>query len=204
LPSTPSSGADRSPRRSTTKVVGLVGAIVVVIVAIAAYFVSVSGDDGENDSSSRSSGAGTSGVAEPGEEAPDFELDALAGDGTVRLSDFRGQPVILNFWASWCTPCRAEFPALQRALDEHEDEGLTVVGVTYEDFIESDARDFVEEQDATWPQAFDPDSTVGRDYGVRSPPVSFYILPDGTIHERVFGYNADTFDDHVDALLAAS
>jgi cytochrome c biogenesis protein CcmG, thiol:disulfide interchange protein DsbE len=128
-------------------------------------------------------------VAETGEPAPDFTLATLNGE-TVRLSDLRGRPVVVNFWASWCNPCREEFPLLADALDEHGDRDLAVVGVTYRD-IESDSRAFVEEFGATWPQAVDEDAEVARAYGVRAIPQTFFVARDGRIADRIFGFSSE-------------
>jgi cytochrome c biogenesis protein CcmG/thiol:disulfide interchange protein DsbE len=77
-------------------------------------------------------GPGTAPGAVIGASAPEFALADLDGN-PVRLSDLRGRPVIINFWASWCGPCVEEFPLLERALDEHRSEGLAVVGIVFND-----------------------------------------------------------------------
>jgi len=130
--------------------------------------------------------ASTPGVAEPGDVAPDFSAAGLDG-GSVRLAEFRGQPVILNFWASWCNPCRREFPLLR---DVHESDGVVVVGVVIND-IPSDAAAFVDEFGATWPQALDDDGKIARAYGVRAPPQTLFIGPDGVIRDRMYGITSD-------------
>jgi cytochrome c biogenesis protein CcmG/thiol:disulfide interchange protein DsbE len=188
LPSTPSSGLPEPPWRASrwkSFVVGLVAAFVVA--AIVAWALAVR-DDG--DASPRPPGRVASpDVAEAGDPAPDFALPTLDGE-QVRLSDLRGRPVVVNFWASWCNPCREEFPLLAGALDEHETAELAVVGVTYRD-IESDSRAFVDEFGASWPQAVDEDTEVARAYGVRAIPQTFFIDRDGTIAARVFGFSSE-------------
>ena len=129
------------------------------------------------------------GSAEVGAPAPDFALPALdskGGTGTVKLSDYRGRPVMLNFWASWCNPCRKEFPLLKAARAKHAKDGLEVIGVSYRD-IASDGRDFAASRGATWPFARDPDGALAARYGVRAIPQTFFIARDGTIASRVFG-----------------
>lgn len=189
MPSTPSSALPEPPwRRSRWKsfVVGILGALVVGGVAAALLAI---GSDADNDTGPTGR-APSGGVADAGDRAPDFRLQTLDGE-TIQLSDLRGSPVVVNFWASWCNPCREEFPLLARALDEHRKEGLRVVGVTFRD-IESDSSDFVDEMDATWPQGVDDGGAVARAFGVRTVPVSFFVDADGVIAARLFGFSSPT------------
>jgi cytochrome c biogenesis protein CcmG/thiol:disulfide interchange protein DsbE len=161
-------------------VVGLVAGILGAVLA---------GGSKSGGSTRRASVSGVGG--DVGAPAPDFQLPALDGSGDVRLSDFRGRPVIVNFWASWCNPCRQEFPLLRQALGDHQNDRLAVVGVTYQD-IPGDSRGFVKKQHATWPQGIDDNGDVARAYGVRAVPQSFFVRPDGTIAARVFGITTQT------------
>lgn len=137
------------------------------------------------------------GGLEPGEKAPDFTVETLDGDA-ITLSDLRGRPVVLNFWASWCQPCRKEFPLLRTA--KADDSELAIVGVSFRD-IDRDARDFATEQDADWPLAKDPDGKIAAAYGVRAVPQTFFINRDGVIAARVFGLSsADALQKRLDAL----
>jgi peroxiredoxin len=120
--------------------------------------------------------------AKVGQVAPDFELETIDG-GTVRLSDYRGRPVVLNFWASWCTPCRDEFPIFRDTLAA-KDGAFAMVGVDTGD-LRGDARQFARDQRANWPNGFDSDSTVARGYGVDPLPQTFFIRSDGTIAAHV-------------------
>lgn len=120
-----------------------------------------------------------------GDTAPAFTLPTLDG-GCFRLRSTRGRAVVVNFWASWCNPCRAEFPLLADARAEHDGDALEIVGVTYRD-IESDSRQFADEQDADWPLAFDDDQRVSRAYGIAQIPQTIFVRRDGTISARVFG-----------------
>jgi peroxiredoxin len=121
------------------------------------------------------------GGALPYQPAPDFTLSALDG-APVRLADYRGQPVLINFWASWCLPCREEMPLLNEAYSGGR---LVVIGVNALNLDEErDARDFVAEMDVSFPIAFDADGAVQRAYSVRGLPTSFVVGPDGVVQSR--------------------
>jgi cytochrome c biogenesis protein CcmG/thiol:disulfide interchange protein DsbE len=120
-----------------------------------------------------------------GDRAPDFALADLDGE-PVRLADYVGRPVLLNFWASWCLPCVEEFPILAEALEVHADIGLAVIGIVYRDRSEA-ARAFGEQLGATWPLVMDPGERVARAYGVFGPPESWLIGPDGMVISRHIG-----------------
>ena len=119
------------------------------------------------------------GRPQPGDPAPDFTLVLFDGS-EVSLSDLRGQVVVLNFWASWCLPCRQEAPALQRAWEMYEDKGVVFLGLTYKD-AENASRDFVEEFGITYSNGIDPKFRIGRDYGVTAVPETFVIDRDGKV-----------------------
>ena len=157
-------------------------ALAVVLGVAGVTWVAVRGDDADTASSASPGSASEPGVATVGEQAPDFELTTLDGD-TVRLADFRGTPVVLNFWASWCNPCRAEFPLL-RETKARADGEFAVVGVDTGD-IRSDGRQFARDQRSNWPNGFDVDGSVARSYGVIGLPQTFFIRSDGTIAARV-------------------
>ncbi len=136
-----------------------------------------------------------------GQPAPSFALADLEGT-PIRLSDLAGRPVILNFWASWCGPCVEEFPLLQKAEAEHRGEGLTVVGVVFQDRSEA-ARAFMQRMDAGWPAAMDPGGSVSAAYGVLAPPTTFFIGRDGTVVDMQVGQlSRDTLERQVAAILA--
>jgi len=165
--------------------------IVVVVVAITVVVVTNSSDNNGSNTTERNpngmlSDLGADTGLEPGATAPEFALAKLSGDGTVRLSDYRGQPVVVNFWASWCHPCRKEFPLLADARTKYKDDDLQVIGVAFHD-IPSDSRQFVKDKKATWTFARDDRGAVAKEYGVRAVPQTFFIDADGTIRERVFG-----------------
>ena len=100
----------------------------------------------------------------PAIEAPDATLPALAGDGEGSLADYRGQWVLVNFWASWCVPCRDESPALEGFHRRHRGDGFTVLGIDYRD-VTADGVAFVEEFELTYPLLRDRDGELYDDYG---------------------------------------
>jgi len=141
--------------------------------------------------------------AELGEVAPDFTLPGLDG-GIVTLSSYRGKPVVLNFWASWCNPCRGEFPLLRKTLAAHHGQ-FVLVGVNTNDAVESDGRSFAADEHATWPMGFDPTSVVARGYGVDPLPQTFFIDRDGVIRSQVFQQlDPKTFEAELAKILKPS
>ena len=116
--------------------------------------------------------------------APPFELDRLSGPGRLSLADFRGQVVVLNFWASWCPPCREESPLLQRWHRRISARGrATVLGVDALD-VTSDARKFVKEYGLTYPMVKDRGGAVPASYGAIGYPETFIIDQRGRIAAR--------------------
>jgi cytochrome c biogenesis protein CcmG, thiol:disulfide interchange protein DsbE len=114
------------------------------------------------------------------EPAPRLELPRLSGGGTGSLSDYRGKVVVLNFWASWCEPCRAESPLLERWQRRMSDTGGTVLGVDVLD-VSSDARDFVREYRLSYPMLRDGDGDTLGEFGVVAYPETFVIDRRGRI-----------------------
>jgi cytochrome c biogenesis protein CcmG, thiol:disulfide interchange protein DsbE len=126
-------------------------------------------------------------VPRQGFQAPDFELPNTQGEN-IRLSSLRGQPVIINLWASWCTPCRAEMPAIQKVYEEYAGLGLVVLGVnaSNQDNIQT-ASQFVEDNGLTFPILWDIDGQVSQLYLLSALPTTFFISGDGVIQEVVVG-----------------
>lgn len=119
--------------------------------------------------------------------APDFTLDLLEG-GDVTLSDLRGKLVMVNLWASWCPPCRAEMPAIQKVYQDYKELGLVVLGVnTTNQDSEADAAAFVREYGLTFPIPLDRDGSVSARYELRGLPTTFFIDRKGIIRSVVVG-----------------
>lgn len=116
-----------------------------------------------------------------GKPAPEFTLTSL--DGTrVSLASLRGRPVVLNFWASWCGPCREEAP-LFRELSTRQSagQGLAVIGILFQETNEQNARDFIREYALAYPSLRDPGIQTGINYGVSGIPETFFIDREGVI-----------------------
>ncbi len=125
--------------------------------------------------------------------APDFVLPDLFDESVKhRLSSYLGHPVIVNFWATWCRPCRAEMPALQRVYEEQRETGLVVLGVnqTFVDNLDA-ARDFVTELALTFPNARDDSGNTSKLYQVLGLPTSIFITAEGEIAHVQIGQMTD-------------
>jgi len=123
-----------------------------------------------------------------GQDASDFTLTSLSGD-EVTLSGLRGKVVLLNFWASWCNPCRIEMPTIQKLHEEFGDKGLLVFGVNSE---EPDvARAFIEEMKLTFPTLRDPGDRVSQSYQVFGIPTTFIIDKEGKIAAHLIGLQTE-------------
>lgn len=120
-----------------------------------------------------------------GGPAPDFALTSLAGP-RISMADLRGKLVLLNFWASWCLPCREETPLLEATSRRYAGQGLRVVGVIYQDGDDA-ARAFEKTYGLTYTNLLDPAGRTAIDYGVLLIPESFLIDGQGIIRDRQLG-----------------
>jgi cytochrome c biogenesis protein CcmG, thiol:disulfide interchange protein DsbE len=114
-----------------------------------------------------------------GAHAPPFSLHRLTGDGTLSLASLRGRPVVLNFFASSCAPCKAEAGVLEAAFRQYHSNGAVFVGIDYQDAT-SDARRFVQAHGVTYPVVRDP-GQVAAEYGIMGTPETFFINRDGRL-----------------------
>lgn|ERR1041384_292594 len=136
----------------------------------------------------------------PLERAPDFELQTLDGR-TVKLSDFRGKLVVLNFWATWCAPCRVEMPWLIDFQRPYKEQGLEVVGVSMDDGEQQQVADFVKEMKVNY-TVLKGNHEVGDEYGgVRFLPQTFIVGRDSKIIKHIFGIQSKS--DFADAIKQA-
>ena len=124
------------------------------------------------------------------EPAPLFTLPTLDGDN-LSLTDLRGQVVLVNFWASWCPPCRIEMPGFERIYRERRDDGFTIVGIATDTYSRDRIRAFLAEHDITYPILLATPAVI-RDYGgVNALPESFLLDRDGRIRYHVIGFFAE-------------
>jgi cytochrome c biogenesis protein CcmG/thiol:disulfide interchange protein DsbE len=172
-----------------------VGLAVIALVALLAYGVNSSGP-------SRSLDARIARGERP--PAPALDLPKLEGGGQTRLADFKGRVVLLNVWASWCTPCRQESPLLERWHRQMTKQGGTVLGIDTLD-VASDAAAFIKRYDLTYPQLHDREGSVIRKLGVAAYPESFVVDRTGKIAALQRGPVDDAWmREHVAPLLKQS
>ena len=138
----------------------------------------------------RSAGGAPTTSIERGRPAPAFAGTTLEG-ASLALADFRGRPVVVNFWGPSCVPCRDEFPLFKAKLDEHADDGLAIVGILMFD-PSAPARDFIAAYGATWPTIDDPDGAIRLAYRAVARPQTYFIDRDGVLREIAVGQLTDT------------
>lgn len=136
------------------------------------------------------SGAGEPQGVNEGNRARDFTLEALDGN-TVSLEDHRGSVVLVNFWATWCAPCRAEIPDIQAIYDERQGDGFVVLGVNVEETREQ-VEPFVNEFNISYPVLLDESGRLLKMYRAMGLPMSVIVDQEGVIHARHIGYLSAT------------
>jgi cytochrome c biogenesis protein CcmG, thiol:disulfide interchange protein DsbE len=143
---------------------------------------------------------GSSGVA-LGEVAPAPPLPRLAGNGTGSLAEYRGRWVLVNFWASWCIPCRQEAPVLEDFQRQEGDAGFTVLGIDSRD-LSGDGRAFVQRYGLSYPQLRDGDGSTAHDFGTTGVPENFLIDPRGKLRLLLRGpVTSEYLDRYVTPML---
>jgi cytochrome c biogenesis protein CcmG, thiol:disulfide interchange protein DsbE len=134
--------------------------------------------------------------------APGFSLPRLNGDGEVSLSSLRGKAVVINFWASWCEPCKEEAPLLEDAWRRYRDRGLVVIGVNSQD-LSSDARRFARQVGWTFPLVRDGPGDTLTPYAVAAFPETFFVNRRGKVVARIDGpVTGDSLQENIDRVLA--
>lgn len=137
-----------------------------------------------------------------GKAPPDFALKSSAGNN-LRLSEFIGQVVMINFWATWCSPCRKELPLLNEIYQRYNHVGFTVIGVNIDQDVDR-AREMARTLNIKFPVLFDPSNTVSKHYGLTAMPTTVVIDRRGLIQRVFFGYQPGyekTYEAEIRALL---
>ena len=134
-------------------------------------------------------------------EAPDFTLTTFEGE-EITLSDLRGQVVVINFWASWCPPCREEAAYLESTWREYEDRGVVFIGVDYVD-TDAEALAYINEFDITYPNGPDLGTRISQVFRIRGVPETFFVAKDGTLRGvKVGPLFPPELEDRLEELLA--
>jgi cytochrome c biogenesis protein CcmG, thiol:disulfide interchange protein DsbE len=118
---------------------------------------------------------------DPGAQAPEFTAAPYRGRDRLTLAQFRGHPVVLNFWASWCPPCRAEMPALEAAYERYRARGVVVIGIDGRTDTWGVSRAFLDARGVTYPVGRDEAGRIAEAYHVAGLPTTFFIAADGRV-----------------------
>ncbi|WHX98269.1 redoxin domain-containing protein [Neobacillus sp. DY30] len=162
----------------------MVKKVIAAVVLIALLGVAiVQAMDKKAEPENASQEAANMGGLKVGAKAPDFELKTLAGD-TVKLSDLKGKKVMLNFWATWCPPCKAEMPAMEEFHKEAGDD-VVILAVNIDPHL--DVKAFIDENGITFPIPLDEEDRVNEAYQVLSIPTTYFIDTKGNIGNKYIG-----------------
>lgn len=133
--------------------------------------------------------------------APDFTLTSFSGE-TITMSELRGQVVVINFWASWCPPCREEALYLEQTWRKYREQGVVFIGVNYAD-TDKEALAYLDEFDITYFNGVDIGTRISQDYNMQGVPETFFIDKNGQIHSLHIGpLYPPTLDQKIDELLS--
>ena len=135
--------------------------------------------------------------------APDFSLKTISGKN-IKLSELRGNVVMINFWASWCGPCLQEMPALEQLHQRYKDLGFTLLGVNVEHDIK-EAKDYLKKVDISFPILFDVTNQVSNEYEISGMPTTYLVDRDGNLRKLYIGYqpgsSEEVYQQEIKALL---
>jgi peroxiredoxin len=131
-------------------------------------------------------GKGESGKDSDENPAGDFTLEPVDGGGKISLRDFKGQPVVLNFWATWCGPCKEELPVFQKMWDKYKDEDVVFLGVDVMD-DRTNASEFIKNSGISYTMLYDQEGDVSSKYKVIALPATFFINKEGEIEVKNYG-----------------
>ena len=183
--------ASAPAEKSRNSRLGIIAAVIIATVFIALLFL----------------GMRKAVVDRPDGVAPDFEVQFFNGyewedRSAASLSDFKGQPVVLNFWASWCVECRIEADLLENTWREYRDDGVIFLGVAYVD-VEPKSIDYLQEYNITYPNAPDLRSSVSDKYDITGVPETFFIDQEGNVIHIQLGPVSETMlTGLIDQMLA--
>lgn len=131
-----------------------------------------------------------------------FAPAASSPDDSLQLNEFEGNVVVVDFWASWCVPCRRSFPWLNEMHSKYADDGLVIVGINLDANLD-DAADFLESYPAAFRVHYDTDATLAKEFGVEAMPSSFVIGRDGEIVARHLGFKVKKQQEYEAILVEA-
>ena len=163
--------------------------LLMMSITVAAFLVRCEGEKKSNPGNKKSEVSETTKLRESPQEgflAPNFSLQDLSGK-PVSLGDFKGKVVLLNFWASWCGPCKIEIPALKRLYQLRKEKGFEILAVSMDRVSVSKIASFVAGNEMSFPVLVNPQGDVGGGYWVRAIPTSFLLDKKGVIRWKVVG-----------------
>jgi peroxiredoxin len=174
--------------------------VIGIVIAGVVWFFDRPGGDGSSEPITLTASA-SGPPPEVGREAPDFQVQGLGGE-SIRLSDFRGSAVWINFWASWCPPCRAESPDIEAVYQTKQGEGLVVLALSIGEGA-SAVRDYVERTGITFTVGLDEETEISAAYRIAGIPSHYFVDRDGILREsRVGSMSRETMEERVDEILS--